>query len=273
MSKLAVFPVTLSLLTLTYAARLFAHPMGNFSVSHYTKLVVTAHGIDVQYALDLAEIPTFELLRGWKLDRGSSRSELDKRAGAQAREWLKNLVIAIDGKPVQAGFEHAGLTISDGAGNLPILRITTQAHIDTPRASLEYGPSLAYEDRNFPERAGWKEIVVDASVGATLRRASQTNKDISKVLTQYAPDPTIAPPQDLRAEVEWTVSKPSVIAKTHQRVNDSPPAKETLQPVIAPIAQPKSAPRATSPALMTTQAAPRGAVVRGDFFSKRPTPA
>ena len=45
----------------------WAHPMGNFSVSHYIRLQTTMRGVDVEYALDLAEIPTFELLREWKL--------------------------------------------------------------------------------------------------------------------------------------------------------------------------------------------------------------
>jgi len=238
--------------------------MGNFSVNHYARLIVTNHGIEVQYALDLAEIPTFELLRSWNLERNSPQAELDRKAAEQAREWLKNLAITVDGKAVAAKFEHMSLVIADGAGNLPILRITTQA-----RANVS-GSRLEYEDHNFPGRAGWKEIVIDASNGAVLRTASQSNKDISKALTQYPSDPTIAPPQDLRAEAEWTVEKPWVVAgKPSEEITDKRKiTKETPQPTVSPIAQPKSAPRAAPPVLMTTQAAPRGAVARGDFLSK-----
>jgi nickel/cobalt transporter (NicO) family protein len=98
-----------STLILIWDAMLFGHPMGNFSVSHYTKLTVTATGVDIVYALDLAEIPTFELLRSWNLERTAPRSELEKRASEQAREWLGNLVITADGKPLRARFKSAVL--------------------------------------------------------------------------------------------------------------------------------------------------------------------
>jgi nickel/cobalt transporter (NicO) family protein len=234
-------------LMIAAAVMAYAHPMGNFSVSHYAKLRATQRGIEIEYALDLAEIPTFELLRDWKLERSSPRAELERRASEQAREWLGKLAITVNGRPAKARFESARLVIADGAGNLPILRITTRAHVDAS------GGAIKYEDLNFPERAGWKEIVINAGPGTTLRKASQGNKDISQALTHYPPDPTVAPPQDLRAALTWTVNQPVVAAR---------PA------VIAPIAQPHSAPVAAAPATMTTQAAPRGAVVRGDFLSK-----
>jgi nickel/cobalt exporter len=236
-------PLALAIATAMIAV---AHPMGNFSVSHYAKLQATGRGIEIEYALDLAEIPTFELLRDWKLERSSSQAELGRRAGEQAREWLSKLAITVNGRPARARFESARLVIADGAGNLPILRITTRAHVDAR------GGEIQYEDGNYPDRAGWKEIVIDAGPGATLRKASQGNSDISKALTHYPPDPTIAPPQDLRAELAWTAVQQPVAT----------PA------VIARVAQPHSAPAAVAPATMTTQAAPRGAVVRGDFLSK-----
>ena len=67
-------------LLLISAAALFAHPMGNFSVSHYAKFNVTTRGIQLQYALDLAEIPTFELLKQWELERTSPRPKLEAKA-------------------------------------------------------------------------------------------------------------------------------------------------------------------------------------------------
>jgi hypothetical protein len=36
--------------------RSFAHPMGNFSVNHYSKISVESDGIKVSYIIDLAEI-------------------------------------------------------------------------------------------------------------------------------------------------------------------------------------------------------------------------
>ncbi|MBV9613343.1 MAG: hypothetical protein JO091_12790, partial [Acidobacteriaceae bacterium] len=235
-----------AVLAMAVGALAAAHPMGNFSVSHYAKIQAGGRGIEIEYALDLAEIPTFELLRDWKLERTSPQDELDRQAAEQARQWLNKLSIRVNGRAVKARFESARLVIADGAGNLPILRITTRAHVDAR------GGEVSYEDGNYPDRAGWKEIVIDAGPGATLRKASQGSADISKVLTQYPPDPTLAPPQDLRAELNWAIDRPVVAAK----------------PVVTPIAQPRSAPAPVAPATMTPQAAPRGAVVRGDFLSR-----
>ncbi|HYL76789.1 MAG TPA: hypothetical protein VEU96_21415 [Bryobacteraceae bacterium] len=229
-----------------------AHPMGNFSVNHYARFQVTRHGVELQYALDLAELPTFDLLRSWKLERNSPRSALDAKAREQAQAWVSELQIAADGKPIHPKLTNVDLVIADGAGNLPVLRITARAHLDST------GGTLSYEDLNFPDRAGWKEIVILADDGATLQRASQTSKDVSKGLTQYPPDPTVAPPQDLRAELKWSVERPIVAESKVER-------KPT---VIAPLPQPTRAPVGPPPAASTPAAASPGTVVRGDFLSR-----
>ena len=71
------------LLPLLTAAIAAAHPMGNFSVNHFTRLDVSPKGVDVTYVLDLAEIPTYQLFKEWKVDPKSPG--LDERAGEQAR--------------------------------------------------------------------------------------------------------------------------------------------------------------------------------------------
>ena len=68
---------------------LLAHPMGNFSVSHYSRIEVNARGARIRYVLDLAEIPTFELLQEWKLERpararSSSGTRRSRRANGSA---------------------------------------------------------------------------------------------------------------------------------------------------------------------------------------------
>ena len=38
----------------------YAHPMGNFSVNHYSRITPSSDGIEVLYLLDLAEIPAYQ---------------------------------------------------------------------------------------------------------------------------------------------------------------------------------------------------------------------
>ena len=37
-----------------------AHPLGNFTVNHFAAVDLAGNGVYVRYALDLAEIPTFQ---------------------------------------------------------------------------------------------------------------------------------------------------------------------------------------------------------------------
>jgi nickel/cobalt transporter (NicO) family protein len=232
------------------AGAMFAHPMGNFSVSHYAAFEVSGRGVDLTYALDLAELPTFDLLRAWKLERNSPQAQLEAKASEQAKVWVQQLKITSDGKTVRPKIQGVKLLIADGAGNLPILRITTRMHIDGA------ADALAYEDLNFPDRAGWKEIVIRSGSEAKLLQASQKDHDVSKALTEYPPDPTIAPPQDLRAEMKWSVERPLVAER-----------KSQAPVVIVPIPQPARVPPSPAPAASTT-AAPPGTVVRGDALSR-----
>ena len=108
------------------ATLLMAHPLGNFSANHYMKFEVGPSGIEMRYVMDLAEIPTFELLSDWGLDRNSLPGEMDRKAVIQARNWMSNLSIRVDGSHVRPILEGASVVIADGAGNLPIIRITAK---------------------------------------------------------------------------------------------------------------------------------------------------
>ena len=189
------------------AASVCAHPMGNVSVSHYARIQVTGAGVEIRYVLDLAEIPSSELLRQWGLDAGSPSDQLERKAGAQAREWVRNLAITCDGRTVSPRFEGATLAIGKGSGGVPVMRITS-----TLRLGIAAG-TLSYEDHNYPAHAGWKEIVIAAGSGASIERATQGDADRSRALTAYPVDPTVAPPQDLRASVEWSSGATEAVRK------------------------------------------------------------
>ncbi len=240
------------------AALASAHPMGNFSVSHYARFDVKSNSVDVLYVLDLAELPTFDLLRQWGVERTAPRGEMDRKAAAQAREWLKHLQITSDGQPVTPEFVSADFAIADGAGNLPIVRIASHLRLNVAPGKLEY------EDHNFPDRAGWKEIVIQPRPGTTLARASQAAQDRSKALKEYPQDPTVAPPQDVRASFEWTALSPVVVAEKSKPI---PPPVAVADSVVAPIPQPK-APLAQPPASTTPKGAAPGSLVKGDFLSR-----
>lgn len=213
------------------------HPMGNFSVSHYTRLAVSGQRVELKYVLDLAEIPTFELLRDWGLTASSAKAALEPKAADQAGEWSRNLEFRAGGQAIVPRVETAELVMAEGAGNMPVARITARLGL------IAAGGRLEFEDHNYPDRTGWKEVVIRADRGTVIEEASPSTKDRSQGLTSYPADPAIAPPQDLRAAVQWKVNR---------------------EPAIIPVAQQKDVP-AASPAV---QAIAPGAVVRGDFLSR-----
>jgi nickel/cobalt transporter (NicO) family protein len=250
-------PSTLAIMAALGCSRmLFAHPLGNFSVNHYMRLEAVPGGVEMRYAMDLAEIPTFELLRNWGMERTSPREDLERKAIEQARLWMGQLAFEIDGKPVKPIFEEAALVISDGAGDLPILRITSRMRIGAK------GGRLRYEDHNFEGRAGWKEIVIAAGPGVRFESASQTDRDLSQALASYPADPLAAPPQDLRAEFVWAADTPIMTMAPPTPIRVRPAA-----PVIQSIPQP-AGPVAPPPAATLAKNAPAGTVIKNDFLSR-----
>src|SRR5580658_397440 len=81
----------LGLLMLVLASETcFAHPMGNFSVNHYSKITIGSRSIEILYLLDMAEIPTYQEIREFEItakpddpsvDRYLDRQEPILRAG------------------------------------------------------------------------------------------------------------------------------------------------------------------------------------------------
>ncbi len=225
-----------------------AHPMGNFSVNHYSRLQFRHAGVSLTYVLDLAEIPTFQMLGPWQA-RAEDQKLLDRKTREQARAWVANLALLQLDQRVPWRIQSITSTTADGAGGMPTLRIVIAAE-----APLEAG-KVTYSDLNFPGRAGWKEIVIDHAADAVLHNASQGAGDLSAALTVYPADPSITPPQALTAAVDWApkLAIPSAAKKTNPAVNPRQPTQ-----LVAVATSPFTGQQPTAP----------GSVVRGDFLSR-----
>jgi ABC-type nickel/cobalt efflux system permease component RcnA len=224
---------------------LTAHPMGNFSVSHFTRFDVQKKSVNVTYVLDLAEIPTYQLMRYWNLDPSADakipQETLNEKATTQAAAWIKNLDFST-GTPTKL---QTKIKLFPGAGGMQVARVETQLRLDNVQGKLNF------EDRNYPDRAGWKEIVIASSDNTPIIQASHSGSDRSKSLTEYPTDPTLTPPQDLRAQIEWHVEAPVIVTK------------------VVPIPQPASPiTQAATPTPAATPKPAAGEVTRGDYLSR-----
>jgi len=238
---------------LLIAASVEAHPMGNFSVNHYSRLEFAPTGVRLTYILDLAELPTLELLQQWGISAGDSA--LQQKAAEQAASWLQNLDISVEGRKFAPHLKDVKSVVSDGAGGLPVIRIVTRAELKTSAGHL------TFDDHNYVNRTGWKEIVIQSTDGVSLLQASRSGRDLSHGLTVYPADLTLTPPQDLHASATWTSRM-----NFAQAAQASPPAAKPPIPTVAPTVQPLnvSAPQTFA----EHQPSAPGTVSRGDFLSR-----
>ena len=162
-----------------------AHPLGNFTVNRYAGIEIAGSDVYVRYALDLAEIPTYQLA-----------SEL-RRPGYPA-VLAQDLVLTLDGRRVPLRVvEHRAVT-RPGAGGLETLRLDV-----VYRARAE-GTALEFLDRSFAGRIGWREVTVGARDGARLVDADVPATSSSAALRRY-PSDLLRSPLDIssaNAEIE-----------------------------------------------------------------------
>ncbi|MCI0635130.1 MAG: sulfite exporter TauE/SafE family protein [Actinobacteria bacterium] len=168
MRRLAVF-VVVALTTLALPSLASAHPLGNFTVNRYAGIEIAGSEIYVRYALDLAEIPTYQL--------GAT-----VRQPGYAARLSRQLVLSLDGRRVPLSVVEQRVTSRPGAGGLKTLRL------DVVYRASSKGRELAFEDTAFPGRIGWREVTVSAREGARLVETSVPAVSESDVLRAYPKD-------------------------------------------------------------------------------------
>jgi ABC-type nickel/cobalt efflux system permease component RcnA len=143
-----------------------AHPLGNFTVNRHSELTLSGGRVYVHYTLDLAEIPTFQI--GARV-----------RSAGFALEAARALELRLDGAPARLRLLERRTRTRPGAGGLRTLRF------DAVYVAAGTATRLAFRDRNFPSRIGWREIVVRAERGATLQTSSVPARSQSADLRSY----------------------------------------------------------------------------------------
>jgi nickel/cobalt transporter (NicO) family protein len=168
-----------ALVALAVPAAASAHPLGNFTTNHFSRIEVAGNRVYVTYVLDLAEIPTFQ-------ERGKV-SRLGRTAYAKGLSATigRQLAVTVDGRrqPLRAVAREIGFP--RGAGGLH----TTRLEALYTTASLSSGSAaIGYRDETFSGRLGWREIVVQARDGARLKTTNAPAKSVSNELRAYPKD-------------------------------------------------------------------------------------
>jgi nickel/cobalt exporter len=143
-----------------------AHPLGNFTVNRYAGLEVAGDTVYVRYALDLAEIPTYQV-------------GAEVRRPAFADELARELVLTLDGRRAPLRVVTRRVTSRPGAGGLPTLRL------DAVYRAAGTGALLAFRDTSFPGRIGWHEVTIRGRDGGRVVAADVPSTSASDILRRY----------------------------------------------------------------------------------------
>ena len=167
MKRLAALLVAVGALALPALAS--AHPLGNFTVNRYAGIEVAGSDVYVRYALDVAEIPTYQL--GSKL-----------RHPGYAAILARDLVLTLDGRRVPLRVVERRVATRPGAGGLRTLRL------DVVYRAQGKGTVLEFRDRSFPGRIGWREVTIVARDGGRVVVSDVSATSGSDALRSYPSD-------------------------------------------------------------------------------------
>jgi ABC-type nickel/cobalt efflux system permease component RcnA len=183
-----------------------AHPLGNFSISHYAGLRVEAGTIALTYVVDMAEIPTFQELQAKNLIPDPAHPSVAPYLRETIETFARGLHLEVNGARLTLRPQSSGVIFPPGAGDLPTMKVQAvyQASLDGVR--LRQLNELSYRDENFLDRAGWKEIIAVAGSPATLTASSVPERDRSQALSDYPTDLLNSPPQDIEARLVFSVA-------------------------------------------------------------------
>jgi nickel/cobalt exporter len=140
-----------------------AHPLGNFTINHLVKVGELGGVVSARYVLDMAEIPTFQVMRARDASGRLSDAELRSWSLDEARDIARSLEVSADGKRLTLEATTATASTRPGAGGLPTLYWVT-----TYRAQMPSGAThLTVRDESYAGRIGWKDILVGAATEPT----------------------------------------------------------------------------------------------------------
>jgi nickel/cobalt exporter len=160
----------------------FAHPLGNFTINLYSGISVVPHQIRIHYALDMAEIPTFQETQRIDTNGDGAPSLTEQQAWARQRapELMGELHLTVDGRPVPLTIDSSAMEFHPGQGGLNVLRLDATFSGPAPTAGEAH-----FEDANYPDHIGWREVTAAGADGEAVQSSSVPVQSVSDELRAY----------------------------------------------------------------------------------------
>ena len=160
-----------------------AHPLGNFTINLYSGLSVVPHEVHVHYAVDMAEIPTYqETQQRIDANGDGTATEAEQQAWATrtAPQLLSQVHLSIGGQPVKLSVDSARMYFHPGQGGLNVLRLDAEFSGPAPASG-----SIHYADDNYRDHIGWREITALGADGEAVSTSSVPVTSVSDELRAY----------------------------------------------------------------------------------------
>ena len=208
------FYILIALLFL--AVSISAHPLGNFSVNQYSRLEVEKSNIKIRQVLDMAEIPTFQMQSEIDTDKNGvmSEAELNVYAENLTPQLLANLFLTVNNQPLEIRAESRTISLPQGAGNLPTLRI--EWNLIGNLTNLAETNQVRFENKNFTERLGWNEIVINRIGSINIFDSNAYGSGVTDELKAYPQENLDAPLAERSANFSFTANTIPVNSKILQ---------------------------------------------------------
>lgn len=211
-----------------FAGSISAHPLGNFSVNQYTRIEIDRNEIHLRQVFDMAEIPTFQESALIDLDKDGVLSDTELRAYLDriSPGYLQNLVLTVSGEPVSKTVTSSKIWTENGAGNLPTLKITWDIIANTTATAGE--TAVHFENRNYPDRIGWNEMVAGRGAGVNIYNSTAYGSGLTDELKAYPQENLNSPLSERSADLSFTTSEiPAGAAPLKNRDGHIAPAVQT----------------------------------------------
>ncbi len=192
------------ILMASFATAVIAHPLGNFSVNQYSKLETGKSEIHIRQVMDMAEIPTFQESSRIDTDKNGTFSdkELSDYLTGITPDYLKNLVLTINGDIIPIRSETQNIHLVLGAGNLQTLRMEWDLVANI--TAKEGVNKVVFQNDNFSERIGWREIIINRTVGTEIFDSTAFGSGITDELKAYPVETLSSPLGERTAEFSFT---------------------------------------------------------------------
>lgn len=195
----AITLVIAFVLSLALPTAAFAHPLGNFTINHYAGLNVSREFLEIDYVLDMAEIPAFQEIALFDAN-GNGQPDPAEAAtyhAAKCETIRSDLDLRLNSQSVSITLASSNVEFPAGAGGLLTLRLSCIFNAPLTAETT----SISFTDNSYADRLGWREIVV---VGDELGLQGEfASTSLSQRLTAY-PDELLSSPLDQR-EISFAV--------------------------------------------------------------------